>query len=87
LVAAEAQASGVPVIAASVGGLRSVVGDGSGGVLVDGNDPARWSETALEVLTDPVLRSDLEATGPLWAERFSWESAVTKLNTIYRSLI
>jgi D-inositol-3-phosphate glycosyltransferase len=87
LVAAEAQASGVPVIAASVGGLRSVVGDGSGGVLVDGNDPARWSETALEVLTDPVLRSDLEAAGPLWAERFSWESAVTKLNTIYRSLI
>lgn len=86
LVAAEAQASGVPVIAASVGGLRTVVGEGSGGILVDGWVPARWSETALEVLTDPVLGSELEVAGPRWAERFSWESAVAQLGTIYGAL-
>jgi D-inositol-3-phosphate glycosyltransferase len=86
LVAAEAQASGVPVVAASVGGLQSVVGDGSGGILVDSWDAARWSETALEVLTDPVLSSELETAGPVWAERFSWEAAVVELVSIYRSL-
>ncbi|MEX1125656.1 MAG: glycosyltransferase [Acidimicrobiia bacterium] len=86
LVAAEAQASGVPVLAASVGGLRTVVGEGSGGILVDGWDPARWSETALRVLTDPVLHSELVAAGPRWAERFSWESAVADLGAIYGAL-
>jgi len=86
LVAAEAQAAGVPVIAASVGGLKSVVGQGSGGVLVDGWEPSLWSETALRVLTDPALRGQLEAAGPRWAERFSWESAVAKLGSIYEAL-
>jgi len=86
LVAAEAQASGVPVIAASVGGLKTVVGQGSGGILVDGWDPARWSEKALQVLIDRDLRSQLEADGPLWAERFSWESAVNELGSIYGTL-
>ncbi|HLF42544.1 MAG TPA: glycosyltransferase [Acidimicrobiia bacterium] len=86
LVAAEAQASGVPVVAASVGGLRTVVGEGSGGVLVGGWDPNLWAETALQVLIDPVLRSKLEDAGPRWAERFSWESTVAELTAIYEAL-
>jgi D-inositol-3-phosphate glycosyltransferase len=86
LVAAEAQASGVPVIAASVGGLRTVVGSGSGGILVAGWDPEVWAKTAIDLLTDPSLRSELEVAGPLWAERFSWESAVSKLASIYEAL-
>jgi D-inositol-3-phosphate glycosyltransferase len=86
LVAAEAQASGIPVIAAAVGGLKTVVGQGSGGILVDDWDPTRWSETALQVLSDPDRRVQLEAAGPRFAERFSWESAVTELDSIYRAL-
>jgi D-inositol-3-phosphate glycosyltransferase len=86
LVAAEAQASGVPVVAAAVGGLKTVVAEGSGGILVKGWDPGRWSEEALRVLVEPGLRSTLEAAGPRWAERFSWEAAVARLATIYGSL-
>jgi D-inositol-3-phosphate glycosyltransferase len=86
LVAAEAQAAGVPVIAASVGGLKTVVGPGSGGILIEGWDPRLWSETALQVLTDANLRRKLEEAGPRWAERFSWESAVAELESIYEAL-
>jgi glycosyltransferase involved in cell wall biosynthesis len=69
-----------------VGGLRTVVGAGSGGVLVGGWDPNVWAETALQVLIDPALRSMLEDAGPLWAERFSWESTVAELSAIYAAL-
>ena len=40
LVALEAAACGTPVVAAAVGGLRSLVDDGVTGFLVDGHDPA-----------------------------------------------
>jgi D-inositol-3-phosphate glycosyltransferase len=86
LVAAEAQASGVPVIAAAVGGLKTVAAKGSGGILVDSWEPDKWSGEALRVLTEPGLRSTLEAAGPRWAERFSWEAAVADLRATYRSL-
>jgi D-inositol-3-phosphate glycosyltransferase len=86
LVAVEAQASGVSVLAAAVGGLRTVVGAGSGGILVDGWDPPRWSEETMRVLGDSDLRMALEAAGPRWAERFTWEAAVADLTAVYRSL-
>ena len=41
LVAVEAQACGTPVVAASVGGLRTAVRDGVSGILVDVTDPAQ----------------------------------------------
>ena len=86
LVAAEAQASGVPVVAAAVGGLRTVVGVGSGGTLVDGWDANLWSDEAVRVLGEPVLRTKLATAGPQWADRFSWETAVAELGSIYGSL-
>ena len=44
LVAVEAQACGTPVVAASVGGLRTAVQDGVSGILVEGHDPARYAD-------------------------------------------
>ncbi|WP_250448224.1 glycosyltransferase, partial [Actinotalea sp. C106] len=50
LVAAEAQACATPVVASSVGGLRTVVVDGSTGALVRGHDPQRWAEALTALL-------------------------------------
>ena len=44
LVAAEAQASGIPVVAACVGGLRTIVDHDVSGRLVRGHDPAVWAD-------------------------------------------
>ena len=87
LVAAEAMASGVPVLAARVGGLNDVVGAGSGGVLVDGWDPADWAQAALKVLSDPDRAGELARLGPRWAERFSWETAVDRIAEIYQDML
>ncbi len=83
LVAAEAQASGIPVIAANVGGLPSVLPATSGGILVDGWDSEEWSQSLYEILTDTNLARQLQEAGPREAERFSWESAVERIVEIY----
>ncbi|MEB4616396.1 glycosyltransferase, partial [Leucobacter sp. M11] len=50
LVALEAAASGVPVIARDTGGLREAVRNGETGVLLSGDDPAEWGSAILGVL-------------------------------------
>lgn len=84
LVAAEAQASGVPVIAANTGGLAHVVPEGSGGITVDGWDPDDWAAAITRILGDAQLRKALSTSGPLHAESFSWERAVERIIEIYQ---
>lgn len=83
LVAAEAQACGVPVIAAETGGLAYVVSPGSGGILVGGWEPDIWGDALRAVLGDKDLSDALSGQGPIAAERFSWEAAVERIVDIY----
>ena len=56
LVALEAAACGTPVVAAAVGGLRSLVDDGVTGFLVDGHEPGDYAEPLSVLLERPVAR-------------------------------
>jgi D-inositol-3-phosphate glycosyltransferase len=62
LAAIEALASGTPVVASAVGGLRDVVLDGQNGILVPAGDPAAVA-AALARLSDPELRTRLGQRG------------------------
>ena len=55
LVALEAAACGTPVVAAAVGGLRTLVRHGASGFLVAGRDPSHFAKYADAILTDPAL--------------------------------
>jgi alpha-1,3-rhamnosyl/mannosyltransferase len=69
--AAQALASGVPVIASDSSSLPEVVGDG--GLTVDVNSVAEI-RCALELLlTSPALRKRLSVNARARAERFRWE--------------
>src|SRR5262245_21970768 len=61
LVALEAAACGTPVVAAAVGGLRTLVEHGRTGFLVEGHDAAEHAERVLRVLRDPVLQASVGA--------------------------
>ena len=54
LVALEAAACGIPVVASAVGGLLNIVHDGVTGLLVDGRDPDRYARAIEQVLADPA---------------------------------
>src|SRR5450830_396830 len=83
LVAIEAQASGTPVLAAAVGGLRSVVTDGVSGTLVPGHDPAVWADAIADHLADTGARARLAVGARRVAERFGWDAAAEQMLKVY----
>jgi D-inositol-3-phosphate glycosyltransferase len=85
LVAVESQAVGTPVAAAAVGGLRTAVADGVGGVLVDGHDPQHWAAALARLVEDPALRRRLSRGAVKHAQRFSWTATAQGLLGSYRA--
>jgi D-inositol-3-phosphate glycosyltransferase len=86
LVALEAAACGRPVVAAAVGGLRTIVQDGHTGFLVDGHDPEGFAARIGELIAD---RGKAEAMGRAAAERargFTWSTAAARLRRLYADL-
>jgi D-inositol-3-phosphate glycosyltransferase len=83
LVALEAQACGTPVVAASVGGLRTVVRDGHSGVLVDGHDPADWARALGRLVAAPRRLRALSAGALRHASTFGWSATVDRLASVY----
>jgi lipopolysaccharide heptosyltransferase II len=58
----EAQASGVPVVATSVGGIVDIVKDGSTGLLTSPNDPKDLAEKIIRLAKDKKLQERLAET-------------------------
>jgi D-inositol-3-phosphate glycosyltransferase len=83
LVALEAQACGTPVVAARVGGLRTVVSDGHSGVLVDGHDPADWASVITRLVRAPGLLHAMSAGARRHASAFGWSATVDRLARVY----
>ena len=84
LVAAEAQATGTPVIGAAVGGLTTVIRDGHSGLLVDSHEPRDWARAMRRVFEDDALRSRLQAGAVEQAGQFSWERTAQRTLGVYR---
>ena len=84
LVAIEAQATGTPVVAASVGGLRTVVRDGVTGVLVEGHEPASYAEAIARLVDEPGLRESMATAAVVHARGFAWEHTADQTLDVYR---
>jgi D-inositol-3-phosphate glycosyltransferase len=87
LVAVESQACGTPVVAASVGGLRTAVRDGESGVLVDGHDPGDYARVLRALIGTPGRLRDLALGAVRHASEFGWESTVDRLVEVYTEIV
>jgi D-inositol-3-phosphate glycosyltransferase len=87
LVALEAAACGTPVVAAAVGGLRSLVDDGVTGFLVDGHDPADYVQPLAEVLENPRRAAEMGEAAVARSGRYSWSITAARLRRSYGDLV
>jgi glycosyltransferase involved in cell wall biosynthesis len=82
----EYMASGLPVVAPSIGRLRRIVNDGEEGILYDADDPEGLSR-ALRQLLDPGRRKRLGRSARARAVRdFSWKGHCSALDRAFSRL-
>lgn len=82
----EAMALGVPVVAAKVGGVASVIEPGRSGELVVPNDHAALASAISLLLKDQRRMEAYRAAGPARAERFSLSVMERELLALYRQV-
>jgi glycosyltransferase involved in cell wall biosynthesis len=78
LVCVEANAWGVPVVAASVPGLRDSVRDGVTGVLVPHGDVRRLADEIAGLIDDPARRQAMGIAGRSWAAAHDWQQSAER---------
>ena len=87
LVALEAAACGTPVVAAAVGGLRTLVDHGRTGFLVEGRDPEVFASYTDELLDDRRARRRHERRCRDRARvGYTWSTTAARLRRLYADL-
>lgn len=85
IVAIEAGASGVPVIAANVEGMQDIFIDESTGFLVESNSAEAWRQAISSLMSSPRL--DAQHIKQITAKRFSWDTIARQYRDVFNSLI
>jgi D-inositol-3-phosphate glycosyltransferase len=87
LVALEAMACGVPVIASRVGGLKETVQDGRTGYLIPWRCPEPFAERLDLLLTNETLRRSLGEEARQVAQSYRWPEIAEQVEDVYHDLV
>jgi glycosyltransferase involved in cell wall biosynthesis len=83
----EAMASGLPVVATSVGGIPDLIINGKNGFLVPPSSPTKLSDALKEMIQNPSLRFQIGKENREKAKQsFDIEKYVEKLGAVYLAL-
>jgi phosphatidylinositol alpha-mannosyltransferase len=87
IVLLEAMAAGAPIVCSDIHGYKGVVQRNGQAMLVPPRDAKALAAAVTEVLTDPVLRARLSASGLERVQQFSWEHVTQKVEEYYGFVI
>jgi glycosyltransferase involved in cell wall biosynthesis len=85
LVTLEAAASGLPILATPVNGIRELIADGESGFVIS-QDPSVIAGRLNRLASDPDLRGRMGRAARASALGFSWEAMVAKHHALYLRL-
>ena len=86
--ALEAAASGLPVIASSVGGIPEVVENGETGILVRPGDPENLAEAIMKLAADVELRKRMgEAGKEMVGRKYRLQASIDQMVQLYERLM
>ena len=86
LVALEAAACGTPVVAAAVGGLRTLVEHGETGLLVEDRQPDVFARAVDALLADPAMARAMSEAAATRARGYTWSTTAARLRRLYADL-
>lgn len=87
LVALEAMASGVPVVASGIEPMTEFMEDGKNSLLVSPMDFEAIAEAIIRIMEDGALAEKLRAGGAATAGEYGWEAVALDHLSIYRYMI
>jgi len=88
IVALEAMACGLPVVASAVGGLFGTIDDSENGYLVSPGEVEPLAQRLSQLLRDPALRESIGAAALSKVGReFSWQRTIQATADVYRELL
>ena len=82
LVALEAAASGVPVVASKVGGLQTIIEDGLSGYLIDDRDPCSYADHVYKIISDTEKAKEMSIQAVNKSKSFTWSVTAARLRRI-----
>jgi len=82
LVALEASACGIPVVATAVGGLLSLVDDGVNGFLVPERDGQLFAKRVAQILDDSALADAMRQRAVQRSAAYSWQGAARRMRRV-----
>ncbi len=86
LVAVEAMAAGLPVVAVRASGIEDMVKNGQDGILTD-NIEDNFAENAIKLIEDAELRKKMSANAKINSQEFAISPWINKIVTLYKDLI
>jgi glycosyltransferase involved in cell wall biosynthesis len=87
IVLLEAMASGVPVVATNVDGIKEVIIDGESGILIPPKSPEAIAGAVIKIIENPQLASGLIEQGFKRARLFDIQEHVMKIDNLYTNLL
>jgi glycosyltransferase involved in cell wall biosynthesis len=88
IVLLEASASGKPVVAFDIGGVKEAVLNGETGLLANQGSSSELAEALLKLLGDTELRQRMGLAGRRFVEaNFTWDICAKKMFAVYRELL
>ena len=82
----EAMASGLPVVCADAAGSRSLVADGTTGLLCPPRDADAFAQAVRHLVDRPTLRAEMGGAGRDRARAYDWPSVLDTMESYYYSV-